>query len=172
MVIRRRAAADLGDCERLAWAVHRVDGYPPYLPGGDFRAFVDSRESLAAWVTVTGCELVGHVALHSSSSPEVAAVATKALGCPADGLGVVARLFVDPGRRRSGIGRRLLDVAAAGARERGLVPILDVACRFQPAIRLYERSGWQRLGSVPSHVAEGVVVDEHVYWLAEPRDPG
>lgn len=61
---------------------------------------------------------------------------------------MVARLFVAPTCRRAGAGGRLLQAATAAAEARGLAPILDVATHFMPAIALYEKHGWTRVGSV------------------------
>ena len=76
------------------------------------------------------------------------ALAGQVLGKPPEALAVVARLFVAPTRRRAGTGARLLRTATAAAVSRGLTSILDVATHFRPAIALYEKLGWQRVGSV------------------------
>src|ERR1019366_4153622 len=59
----------------------------------------------------------------------------------------IARLFVDPAARRQGLARALLDAAAGHARTRGLQPVLDVVAGSEPAIALYERSGWELAGT-------------------------
>lgn len=163
--VRPRVASDLEACERLLAQVHALDGYPPYLPDHDFRHFLVSEDGLAAWVAHVGDRVVGHIALHASSSGAVMDLAVGALQVPAERLAVVARLLVGAGDRRAGIGRRLLEVAAEGARGRSLGTILDVAHQFEPAIRLYEASGWQRLGSVRARMPDGTVIDEFVYVL-------
>jgi GNAT superfamily N-acetyltransferase len=130
---------------------------------------VASPSALAAWVAVAGEEddadvVVGHVCLNPSGSPEVMTRAIEATG--ADAFGVVARLFVDPAHRRTGIGEALLATAAAEARRRGLLPILDVATSFARAIALYERTGWQCLGHVRVEVGGGhPPFEELVYAL-------
>jgi len=72
--------------------------------------------------------------------------------------------------RRSGIGRQLLNYAATECRRRGLVPILDVVDRFEPAIGLYERAGWRRLGTVKVKLPDGTDLREHVYLAPDPSD--
>ncbi|MEM7326576.1 MAG: GNAT family N-acetyltransferase [Actinomycetota bacterium] len=76
---------------------------------------------------------------------------------------VIARLIVDPTVRRSGIGRQLLDRAVTDCRRRGLVPILDVLDRFTPAMTLYERAGWRRLGMLELELPDDGWIRLHVY---------
>ena len=147
MDVRRRADSDLDRCEALASAVRSLDGYPPILPQG-LRRFLASPDALEAWVAEADERLLGHVALHRTTSAEVMALACDILGVGAASLAVVARLLVDPARRRRGIGRELLTTATDAALNRGLVTVLDVASHFQPAISLYEKHGWLRIGEV------------------------
>ncbi len=90
-------------------------------------------------------------------------MAGEALSRPVDRLGVVARLFVDPSARRSGVGETLLDVASRQAVARGLWPVLDVATQLEGAIRLYERCGWSRAGAVTVRLGDRFTLDEFVY---------
>ena len=54
-------------------------------------------------------------------------------------------LFVDPTARQRGVGRRLMEAAAAEARRRGAVSlVLSTAKTNHPAQRLYESLGWVR----------------------------
>jgi GNAT superfamily N-acetyltransferase len=46
-----------------------------------------------------------------------------------------------------GVGGQLLEAAAAAAIGRGLQPMLEVTADRRAAIRLYERSGWQRVAT-------------------------
>ncbi|WP_296946150.1 GNAT family N-acetyltransferase [uncultured Massilia sp.] len=62
----------------------------------------------------------------------------------------VAKLLVRPGARGAGIGRRLMEAVEDAARAQGKrVLVLDTA--NAAAERLYERLGWQRVGSVPDY---------------------
>jgi len=64
----------------------------------------------------------------------------------------IAGFSVDPGRQRQGVGRALLDAAAAEARARGATRLtLRVLGRNEGARRLYERAGF---------VVEGVLRGE------------
>jgi hypothetical protein len=78
----------------------------------------------------------------------VVALACDVLNRPAESLGVLARLFVAPAYRREGTGGRPLQAATAAADARQLAPILDVAAHFKPAMALYKKHGWRRVGSV------------------------
>lgn len=170
MPIRPRLPEDLPDLVTLATAIHRSDGYPPYMPDDDFLGFVASDEAVAAWVATEDGRVVGHVALHNGSSPGVLDLAASEPGVKRSDCGVVARLLVASKTRRSGVGRRLLDHATADCRRRGLVPILDVVDRFEPAISLYENAGWSRLGAVDVRLPDGTEMREHVYAAPQARD--
>lgn len=171
VTVRARVEADLAPLGALAREVHRRDGYPPYLPGSDFRRFLAGDESLGAWVAVESDTLVGHIALHRRSSKAVMSLAAEALGADAAAMAVVARLLVRPGRRRQGIGQLLLSEATGEAVRLGCHPILDVATQFSAAIALYEAAGWQRLGTVIVPLGD-IKLGEHVYSYTGPGRPG
>lgn len=76
------------------------------------------------------------------------AAGSDATGVPVDELAVVARLFVDPRTRGTGVGRMLLAAAASLSREHGRRPVLDVWERLPAAIALYESAGWEKVGPV------------------------
>lgn len=166
--IRRRTDADLRDLEVLARAVHALDGYPPQPAEPNFAAFLASTDALSAWVVEVDSGVGGHVALHTRSSDAVMALATEALRVNASDLAVVARLLVAPELRGVGVGRALLDTAAAEAGRLRRVAILDVGVRLTKAVTLYESAGWNRLGHVRVTFRSGVTFDEYVY--CEPRD--
>ena len=163
MEISQRDQSLLSALEDVARRVHSLDGYPPYMPDDDFAGFLNSNESIGAWVATVRQRPIGQVALHTGSSAEVMALACNSLGVSADTIAVVARLVVDPDYRRTGVAARLLDVAASSASDRGLLPILDVVDQFRPAIALYEREGWTRLGTVTVQLPDGTSISERVY---------
>jgi len=160
--VRKRTETDIELCVRLARVVHKLDGYPQFLPE-DLHRFLNSPYALAAWVAEIQGEIVGHVALHTRSSSAVLQMAAEALKLAPDRLGVVARLLVAPEHRRKGIGRSLLEVASQDAHARGLWPVLDVVTHHQPAIALYDKCGWVRAGQVTSHYGDDITLDELVY---------
>ncbi len=172
VVVRPLLSADLPRLAMLAQVVHRTDGYPPHLPDDQVLSFVASDDALVAWVAIDDVRVVGHVALHPASSADGLELAATELGLRRSDFGVVARLLVDPTMRGSGIGRQLLDLATTECRRRGLVPILDVVDRFEPAIGLYEGAGWRRLGTVDVELPDGTNLREHVYVAPEPSDAG
>ena len=161
--IRPRLEEDVEECVRLAQVVHAVDGYPPYLPNDDFRALLTTPEPLAAYVAVAVDNIVGHVALHSSRRDGAVMLAADMLHVGGDQLGVVARLFGSPQHRRIGIGTGLLAAAADAARDRGLIPILDVWVELRVAIAMYESCGWRMLGTLDAELPDGRRLPEHVF---------
>ena len=146
----------------MATIVRDEDGYPTRRPL-DLREFLTSPDALGVWVAERAGQIVGHVALHRRSTPEVLAMAGQALNRPVDQLGVVARLLVSPDARRQEIGRTLLDAASSEAIGRGLWPILDVVTTFEAAVNLYEGCGWARVGQVTFRFHDGGSVEEFVY---------
>lgn len=142
MQLRERRDADLEQLEVLARRVHAADHYPVYLPDEDFRRFLTQPSSLDAWVAILDDEIIGHIALNDTTSePVMDAVADLESDRPAV---YVARLLVDPSRRRSGAGRALLNRALHGARSRSRLPVLDVVDipTAAPAIALYKAEDW------------------------------
>jgi GNAT superfamily N-acetyltransferase len=170
--IRDRRESDT-EALRLAERVHELDGYPPYLPDGDYRALLFGHGALGAWVADIDGAAVGQVTLHLRTARAAMALAADALGAPAHRLGVVARLLVSPDHRQQGSGAELLFAAARAAVDRGLFPMLDVAVTLPSAVALYERCGWGLAGDVTALLPNGPLA-EHVYiapeWLRPARD--
>ena len=161
--VRARSDDDLSACEQLARSVYLADGYPVFVYDDDFRGFVASPGELAAWVVEDDTGIVGHVALHRTTSLPVIGLVRSQLGVRSRELGVIARLMVAPSARRRGLGRELLEIAAAKACDLGLVPILDVVTRHEPAVALYESAGWTQIGKVDCDLPDGTTVEELVY---------
>jgi GNAT superfamily N-acetyltransferase len=143
MLLRTRTPEDLDGCVAVLRRVHETSGYPSSWPQDPGRWLVPAG-LVAAWVAEDDGRLAGHVGLiHGVRSPCL----LRATGRDAGELGGIARLFVDPAARRKGLARALLDAAAGLARTRGLQPVLDVVAGSEPAIALYERSGWELAGT-------------------------
>jgi GNAT superfamily N-acetyltransferase len=151
----------------LVRAVHEADHYPVVLQD-DVEEFLVTDNCLAAWVAEVEPEIVGHVALHSVWSDDVARLAAASLRCAPDRLASVSRLFVDSSCRRRGLGAQLLQVATREAQTRGLWPTLDVVTTYASAIALYERCGWTRLGAITLPMPGGRTIDEYVYAAPGP----
>ena len=146
----------------LAHTVHQVDGYPYWLPGS-MRDFLAPPDALGAWVAEADGEVVGHVALHPSTSQDAIDFVVARTGWSAADLGVIARLLVAPHARGRGLGRALLTTATDTATSLGRHAVLDVATEYAPAITLYESCGWHRLGTVHVHLPDVGSLDEHLY---------
>jgi len=174
MLIRERRDDDREALERLGAAVYQRDGYPRYLPDS-FGDFLISDDALGAWVATgdtgdTGAAvetvetgIVGHVALHPRSAPEVMAAACSATGLAEHELAVVARLLVAPHVRRAGTGRALLSAAVDAAVARSRRAVLDVVTDHRSAIHLYEDAGWARVDTVTWTLPNGSSLTEFVY---------
>jgi GNAT superfamily N-acetyltransferase len=166
VIVRPRRDDDLSSCVALATLVHAEDDYPPRM-ADDLSAFISSPDAIAAWVAEIDGAIVGHVALHRRTSDEAMVLAAAASGRPVSDLTVVARLLVSPPARRRGVARSLLATAVHAARNRGLRPMLDVATRLEPAIRLYEANGWRRIGTVTLQFWSEDPLEEFVYLAPE-----
>jgi GNAT superfamily N-acetyltransferase len=142
-VIRAREPEDLDGCAGILRRVHEITGYPSGWPRDPGRWLTPAGQ-VAAWVAEDDGQLAGHVALVQGVRNKCLLQAT---GRDARELGGIARLFVDPAVRRQGLARALLEAATSAARARGLQPVLDVVADSQPAIALYERSGWELVGT-------------------------
>jgi len=169
--IRPRTPEDADACADVARLVYERDAYPVVLPD-DLRGFIVAPFAIGAWVAEDDGDVVGHVALHPSGSPEVLALASGALGEPPGRLALVARLFVSLRRRRRGIAAALLTTASDAARSLGRVAILDVATHFAAAISLYEAHGWSRLGMVTVDIGTPELLDEFVFAAPRVSEPG
>ena len=76
----------------------------------------------------------------------------------APGTGEVRRLWVDPGWRRLGVGRVLMEALEEAARTRGAdTRRLATGDRQPEAVALYEGSGWER-GRVDTYEGEAETV--------------
>lgn len=161
-MIRERLPEDGTALESIAFETHAFDGYPKYLPG-DLRSFIVDSGALTAWVAEVDGLVVGHVALHPRSVPEVMKIALDATGLREDQVAVLARLLVSPSVRGMGIGRALLEHATTAATRLGRRAVLDVVDDHVSAIALYDRSGWTRVGQVEWNLPDGRPLREFVY---------
>ena len=168
MRIRPWQSKDLAAAVAIVKLTHDRDAYPVLWPP-DPGAFVAPGDCLGAWSaeSSTGA-LIGAVRLRPAHGPPLP-LWTAGTGRPGHRLGVVSRLFVAPVARRDGTGRALLAIAAEGARERGLVPVLDVLVRYDAARRLYEAEGWERLGQFIWPMPDGSEEPSYAYWFRRPE---
>jgi GNAT superfamily N-acetyltransferase len=77
----------------------------------------------------------------------------------------VAKMLVHRRARRLGVGAAVLEAAEAAARDAGrTLLVLDTASDY--AERLYERRGWQRVGTIPDFalMPDGALCNTVVYY--------
>lgn len=161
MLMRSCAYQDLDELVEVAARVRARDDYPVYLADGDFRSFLTRPPALASWVVEIDDRVVAHVALHSESHHSAMEV-IRAYGISGE-LGVIARLLVDPGERRRGLGTRLLERARNEAVTLGRTPVLDVATTARGAVELYRAGGWREIGRTRFDRPDGPPVEEIVF---------
>jgi len=144
--VRPREPRDIPACVASLRRVHDVSGYPSRWPA-DPGTWITPRAMVAAWVAEHDGQVAGHVALVRGLRLDRLLQAT---GLPAESLGGISRLYVDPGFQRLGLARALLDAATDAALAHRLKPALDVVDESAPAIALYERAGWRQVGTQPA----------------------
>lgn len=154
--IRPTIPADLDALAGVLVRVHEVDGYP--VEGvKDPAAWLALSDPIGEWTALLDGRPVGHVAI-LRPAPEDGA--PKALveqgGASLHEIGVLARLFVDPGARGKSCATKLLCVATRAAAEAELHLVLDVMKKDVSAIRLYLTKGWRPLAEF-----EHLVPDAH-----------
>lgn len=123
---------------------------------------------LAAWTAVYEQEPIGHVALaRARKTDDAATLWQRTTGGEISGLAILARLFVDPGHRNLGAGALLMEAAHRFAIQHRLAVALDVMLKDRGAIRLYEKAGYQRLGTVVHAHSDGMAEPAVVYFLPD-----
>jgi len=163
VTVRPRTEADMQKCARLLIQVHQTDGYP-----------VEGVADPIAWLTPTGLlhaivgelddSVVGHALITSSTaSDDAAAIWTERTGEPVEQLLTFGRLFVGPAGRGHGVGEQLTRAAMAYAKEQDRRLVLDVMEKDKAAIRLYERLGWQNIGTATHRFGEGQEITAQCY---------
>ncbi|WP_197287576.1 GNAT family N-acetyltransferase [Streptomyces apocyni] len=157
-MVRGRRDGDLEDCVRALAEVHRRDGYPVNWPA-EPAAWLSPPSLLAAWVAELDGRVVGHIGLCGSGPGDAApALWGSRQGGEGGATAVVSRLFVAPVARGQGIGALLVRGAVQDARGRALQPVLDVVASDAAALALYERLGWEALGTVEQRWGPGQTV--------------
>ena len=141
--IRPRRDVDVPQLVGVLAAQQPTSSYPMRWPlPFPIEEFVVRRAELASWTALADGEPVGHVAVLAADDELFTSHFERAHGRPAERLGVLSTLFVDPTLRGARLGRRLHDVAVGWMREQVLGPCLDVVPVHTGALRLYESTGW------------------------------
>ncbi len=108
-------------------------------------------------------EIVGHVALQRAEDASVLPIWKVATDLEADQMAVVSRLLVSPHVRGRGLGAKLLSFATDRIYELGFQPVLYTGEVEHAAIRMYERSGWTRVGQTTLPLSNGNTLLHYVY---------
>ena len=147
LVVRPREAADVPALAEVLAAQRVATRYPLRWPlPFPVEEFVVRPHDLTAWTALLDGRPVGHVSAQQATDEVVLPMWERGHGRPADRLGVLGTLFVDPGVRRRGLGRRLHDTAVDWLREHDLGPCLDVVPIHAPAQGMYAAAGWREVG--------------------------
>lgn len=128
------AAVDAGSVERLA-ALHRASFDEPW-----------DADALAELLALPGT--FGLMAVEESLHAPLGFVLLRIAADEAE----ILTIAVDPHRRRRGVGRKLIEAAAAVAVARGAAALfLEVAEDNAPALGLYEGAGFRTVGRRPGY---------------------
>ncbi len=153
-VVRPFESDDLPGAAAALIKVHETDGYP--VEGvEDPEAWVSSDDVLAAWVAEMDGEVVGHVAVMRPHGEAAVSLWIEQSGDHESHVAVLGRLFVVQAARKHATGRRLTEAAMNYGRQHDLRLVLDVMTKDAPAMRLYERLGWRKIGETTHHFGDG-----------------
>jgi GNAT superfamily N-acetyltransferase len=157
LAVRRRTDADLPALAEVLVAQRDAALYPVRWPlPFPVEEFIARVNDVAAWTAELDGRPVGHVAVQRADDEtftpaDLSAPWVRAHGLPAERLGVIGTLFVDPGVRRLGVGRLLHDTALAWMRATGLAPCLDVVPSHAAALQMYVALGWREVERLRPH---------------------
>ena len=152
LTIRPRTEADLPALTEVLAAQQSATRYPMRWPlPFPIEQFVIRDVDLAGWTAELDGRPVGHVAAQTAYDEVMLPLWEAGHGRPRERLGVMGTLFVDPGVRRQGLGRRLHDTAVEWLRERDLAPCLDVVPIHAAAQAMYAAAGWRVVGQERPH---------------------
>lgn len=183
--IRRRTPDDLAGVAELLVATHHSDAYPVFLLD-DMVAWAAATDVVAGWVATDpsdGDRVVGHVLLTEPEPGDAATLQWMAsTGQPLGELVAVRRMVVHERAHRTGTGEALLATAVDAAHALGRRPVLDMADNLAAAGRLYQRAGFECIGSYELDLAQhlpasadgenaGTTVTHHLHvltWIGPP----
>ena len=147
LVVRPREAVDVPVLVEVLAVQRGASRYPLRWPlPFPVEEFIVRPDDLAAWTALLDGRPVGHASAQRATDELVLPLWQQGHGRPADGLGVLGTLFVDPGVRGRGLGRLLHDTAVGWLREHDLGPCLDVVPIHAPAQAMYAAAGWRDVG--------------------------
>lgn len=125
------------------------------------------RGEIASWIAEASGAPIGQSSLTRAPADDaVTRLWLRETGGDRARLALLVRVFVDPDHRSYGVGRQLVQTAIDHARASGLAVALDVMKKDRVAIRLYEKMGARRLGSITHHHSDGLTEPAAVYAFA------
>jgi ribosomal protein S18 acetylase RimI-like enzyme len=167
----RLVDASVADADALSAAGERlfVQAYGDYSLPDDLEMHVEQhfgRESVSAELQKPGVSytiaydddaIAGFSKIGRGATPD---------SIPAAEAIEVQQLYVDADRQRKGVGRTLMDRAAATARQEGQAGLwLSVWADADWAVRFYEAYGFRRVGTADFHLGRSRYLD-YLMWLA------
>lgn len=162
VLIRERHDTDLPQTAEALVRVHASNGYP--VEGvADPQGWLTSPALIKAWVAELDCQIVGHVAISQPQGEDAVTLWLRQSNTSKEHVAVLERLFVLPEARGHAIGQQLTRTATDYAREIGRRLVLDVMTKDDAAIRLYERLGWQPIGTATHTFGDGQQIDAVCY---------
>jgi len=170
--VREREDTDLPELAVVLRRVYAADGYP--VEGiADPPAWLEHPHAIQHWTAVVDGTPVGQVTLAEAQPGDDAARAwVEHTGGSVTDVAVMARLFVDPRHRGEGLAGLLIVVLRHHAHLLGRTVVLDVMAKDTAAIRLYDRSGAERIAEVTHRFNDGLTEPALVYAFPEPRGAG
>ncbi|KAK3114912.1 hypothetical protein LTR53_006286 [Teratosphaeriaceae sp. CCFEE 6253] len=156
ITVRGRTEADLEDCVKLLRRVYAQDGYP--VQGVERAHGFLQRGIQRAWIAERDGHIVGHIAVAGATHDDVAAAEWMRLH-PDEPCAILERLFIDPKHRGGGTAGALIAAAIGWSNQARVELVLFALVQAQTAIRLYERLGWIRFGTVPWTGSGGQTMD-------------
>ena len=167
----RLVDASVADAEALASAGERlfVQAYGKYSRPDDLQLHVEQyfgRENVLAELQKQGVSytiaydddaIAGFIKISRGPTPD---------SIPAAEAIEVQQLYVDANRQRKGVGRSLMDLAVATARQEGHAGLwLSVWQDADWATGFYEAYGYRRAGTAEFRLGKSLFAD-HLMWLA------
>ena len=166
--VRNRRPNDLDAAAAALVEVHRVDGYP--VEGvDDPQAWLNPPGLLHAWVATVNEKVVGHALVTTAHSDVAAVDAWVKQGGDITTIVVGGRLFVAPAGRGHQLGTKLGRIMTDWAAHHSLDLVGDVMAKDTAAIAIYERLGWQRIGTAMHDTGHGTEVPAYLYVSPAPQ---
>ncbi|MCE7079980.1 GNAT family N-acetyltransferase [Streptomyces sp. ST2-7A] len=162
VVIRPRLKSDLPEAGKALVSVHQTDGYP--VEGvEDPEAWLSPDQLTEAWIAELDGQVVGHVLLSRPDGEDAIALFRQRWPEDDAGILVLGRLFVLREARGKSVGEKLVRAATESAHAQNHHAVLDVMAKDAAAIRLYERLGWQLIGSASHSYGDGQQIEALCY---------